>query len=144
MLREPDCIFCKLVAAEIPAAVVYENDALIAFLDNGPLADGHLLITPREHFERLSDVPPDTCALLARAMPLLVRAMSEVVSSPGCNVLLNDGKVAGQEVPHVHFHLIPRRENDSLGYRWSAQTYAEGRAASIAMAYQKAIREAID
>lgn len=139
MSRDPNCIFCKIIAAEVPAVVVYKDDSILAFLDVGPLADGHLLVIPREHYTRLTDVPPERCAQLASALPLLGRAVLEVTKAEGFNVLLNQGSVAGQAVSHIHFHLIPRKKDDQLGYRWNAGKYPEGRAAKLAAAYQAAI-----
>lgn len=134
--RDPNCIFCKIIAAEVPAAVVYEDDSILAFLDIGPLADGHLLVVPHEHYTRLTDVPPERCAQAASALPLLGRAVLEVTKAEGFNVLLNQGAVSGQAVPHIHFHIIPRKKHDQLGYRWNAGQYPEGRAAELAAAYQ--------
>lgn len=139
MSRDPNCIFCKIIAAEVPAAVVYEDDSVLAFLDIGPLADGHLLVIPREHYIRLTEVPPKRCAEMASALPLLGRAVLEVTKAEGINVLLNQGAVAGQAVPHIHFHIIPRRKDDQLGYRWNAGKYPQGRATQLAAAYQAAL-----
>ena len=139
MPRDPNCIFCKIVAGEIPAAVIYEDDSILAFLDIGPLADGHLLVIPRDHYTRLSDVPPVRCAQVASALPLLGRAALEVTKAEGFNVLLNQGSVAGQAVPHIHFHIIPRKKDDQLGYRWNAGKYPDGRVAQLASAYQAAL-----
>lgn len=136
MSRDPNCIFCKITAAEVPAAVVYEDDSILAFLDIGPLADGHLLVIPHEHYTRLTDVPPERCGQMASVLPFLGRAVIEVTKAEGFNVLLNQGAVAGQAVPHIHFHIIPRRKDDQLGYRWNAGKYPEGRAAQLATAYQ--------
>lgn len=136
MSRDPNCIFCKIIAAEIPTAVIYEDDSIVAFLDIGPLADGHLLVIPREHYTRLTDVPPQLCARMASALPLLGSAALEVTKAEGFNVLLNQGVVAGQAVPHVHFHIIPRKKDDQLGYRWNAGKYPEGRAAQLTAEFQ--------
>ena len=139
MQRDPECIFCKVVAAQIPAFVVYEDQATIAFLDVGPLAEGHLLVVPREHYAKLSDMPAQLAADLGSKLPLLGRALMKVTSASALNILCNEGADAGQVVKHVHFHLIPRRGADQLGYRWNAGEYAPGRAAELAAAYQKAI-----
>ena len=139
MSRDPNCIFCKIIAAEVPAAVIYEDDSILAFLDIGPLADGHLLVVPREHYTRLTDVPPEHCAQVASALPLLGRAALEVTKAEGFNVLLNQGAVAGQAVDHIHFHIIPRKKDDQLGYRWNAGKYPAGRAVQLAASYQSAL-----
>ena len=144
MPRDSDCIFCKIVAGEVPASIVYRTDTLMAFLDVGPLADGHLLVIPRDHYQSLVDMPPEACAALALELPKLGCALLEVTGAEGFNLLQNNGGVAGQVVHHVHFHLIPRKAGDGLGYRWNAGKYAEGRAAELAAAFEAAISQGED
>lgn len=139
MARKEDCIFCKIVAHEIPAFILLESESGLAFLDVNPLSDGHLLLVPRDHYERLSEVPPPIAGELAEAIPRLGSALLAATKAEGYNVLLNEGAVAGQVVPHVHFHLIPRKSGDGLGYRWEAGAYETGRAEQIAAAYKKAM-----
>jgi|CXWL01.1.fsa_nt_gi histidine triad (HIT) family protein len=139
MQRDPECIFCKVVAAQMPAFVVHEDQTTIAFLDVGPLAEGHLLLVPREHHTRLSDMPAQLAADLGSQLPQLGRALMKVTSASSFNVLCNEGADAGQVVRHVHFHLIPRRGSDHLGFRWNAGAYPAGRAAEISAAFQNAI-----
>ncbi len=136
---DPNCIFCKIVAGQIPAMKVYEDEAILAFLDIGPLAEGHLLIIPKEHAERLEEVNPDVLAQLARQLPRLARAVLSVTQAAGYNLLQNNGRVSGQEVPHVHFHIIPRAAGDGLGYRWLASKYPPGRGEEL----QKKLLEAL-
>lgn len=126
-MPQADCVFCKIVAGEIPSARVHEDEVCIAFLDIGPLADGHLLIVPKEHYDRITDMPAAEVAAVAQRIPALARAVMKVAGADGFNVLQNNGKASGQAVPHVHFHIIPRREGDGLGYRWNAGKYPEGR-----------------
>lgn len=139
MSGNANCIFCKIVGGEIPSSVVLETDALIAFLDVGPLADGHLLVIPKQHYTTLLDMPSEDCAQLAGALPQLGAALMAVTGAEGFNVLQNNGPVAGQAVDHVHFHLIPRRGGDGLGYRWKPGSYAEGRAEQLVLSYRAAI-----
>ena len=128
MSRDPDCIFCKIVAGEVPASVVHRTDAILAFLDVGPLAEGHVLVIPCDHYAKLADMPPALCAQIGAVAPTLGQALLKVTEAEGFNMLVNQGEVAGQVVGHVHFHLIPRRKGDGLGYRWNAGQYAAGRA----------------
>jgi len=130
-MSESSCVFCKIVAGEIPALRVFEDETTLAFLDVGPLAEGHLLVIPKAHYERLEDMPPDVVAAVARNLPPLGRAVTQATSAPGYNVLQNNGKVSGQVVPHVHIHLIPRAPSDGLGYRWNASEYPAGRAEAV-------------
>ena len=139
MNRDPSCVFCKIVAGDIPANVVSVSELALAFLDVGPLADGHLIVIPQEHHESLLDLSPGAAAEIAQSLPVLGRALVRVTGASGFNLLQNNGAVAGQVVNHVHFHLIPRFEGDGLGFRWKPGTYAEGRAAEIADAYQHAL-----
>lgn len=139
MARDPQCIFCKIVAAEIPASIVYKDDRALAFLDIGPLSEGHLLVTPRQHYSRVSQFPLDEFTAVASVIPRLIKTITRVIKCEGVNILLNDGSAAGQVVNHTHFHLIPRRAGDGLGYRWNAGKYADGRAAELAEAYRNSL-----
>jgi histidine triad (HIT) family protein len=117
----PDCIFCKIAAGRIPCVRVFEDDVLLVFMDIGPLAAGHVLLVPKKHYELLSDMPPEEAAHVGSKLPALVRAVRAAVGAEGVNLLQNSGRASGQEVMHVHFHLIPRRPGDGLGYRWPAK-----------------------
>jgi histidine triad (HIT) family protein len=125
------CVFCKIVDGRIPSWRVFEDENTLAFLDIGPLAPGHLLVIPRRHFERLWDMAEPVAAALAASLPRLSRAVVRATGADGCNVLQSNGEVSGQLVPHVHFHIIPRKSGDGLGYRWPSRTYAEGEAQAI-------------
>lgn len=116
-----ESIFARIVSGEIPCQRVFENEHVLAFLDISPLAEGHTLVIPKRTVARAAELTPDEAAEIARVLPELVRKVALAVEAEGCNVLLNDGRVAGQEIPHVHFHIIPRRAGDGLGYRWKPQ-----------------------
>lgn len=118
-----DCIFCKLVRGEIPAARVLETEEAVAFLDVGPLSPGHVLVVPREHHATLPEMPDDLAAATARLLPRLGRAVQAATGAEGLNVLVNVGRVAGQSVPHVHWHIIPRHPGDPLRWPWPAGRY---------------------
>lgn len=139
MERDPACIFCKIIAVEVPAVVVYEDPALISFLDINPLAEGHLLVVPRAHHARLHDMPAVLSAEIGELLPLLTRALLRCTGAPAVNLLCSDGSEAGQVVPHVHFHLIPRRSEDGLGLRWNAGTLDAKRAESFASSFRSAL-----
>jgi len=133
------CIFCKIIAGDIPSHRVFENEAAVAFLDIGPLSEGHTLLVPRRHAERIDDLPAEDAAAVGWLLPRLSRAIMSATSSPGLNILQNNGRVAGQIVDHVHFHLIPRHEGDHLGFRWNAGTYPRGRAEELLRLIQSAL-----
>lgn len=129
-----DCIFCRIVAGEIPCYKLYEDDLVLAFLDVGPVSEGHCLVIPKVHIERLDEAEAEHAAALAAVMsvlPRLGKAMAEATAAAGWNVLQNNGEVSGQAVPHVHFHIIPRREGDGLGYRWDAGQLDKGKAGAL-------------
>lgn len=114
------CIFCKIVAGEIPCHRLYEDEHVLAFLDIGPLSRGHSLVIPKAHYETIDQMPPELAAACMAVVPRLSRAIVAATGARAWNVLQNNGKIAGQAVDHVHIHIIPRREDDGLGYRWPA------------------------
>jgi len=107
-----DCIFCRIVDGEIPSFTVYENDHVQAFLDANPLAPGHTLVIPKEHCAQLSDLPDEVATALYGTLQELVPAVQDAVDAPASNVGVNNGPESGQEIPHVHYHIVPRFEND--------------------------------
>lgn len=111
-------IFDRILDGEIPCHRVHEDEHVLAFLDIGPLSRGHVLVIPKERAARLGDLSDDAAAALGRVLPRLTRAILEATGAPALNVLQNDGAEAGQEVMHVHFHLIPRFEEAGLEKRW--------------------------
>ena len=117
----PDCVFCKIIRGEIPAQRLFEDERVLAFLDINPLAPGHTVVIPKYHAEVLHALPAEWTAALSVRFGRLAEVLVQVVGAEGYNVLQNNGRVAGQVVPHVHFHIIPRRSGDGLGYRWNAR-----------------------
>lgn len=126
-MPDSSCIFCRIARGEIPSMKVFEDDKSLAFLDINPLAEGHLLIIPKIHRERLDEMSPEEVVAITRHLPRLARAVMVATGAGAYNVLQNNGPAAQQSVGHVHFHIIPRREGDPLGYRWPASSYPPGR-----------------
>jgi histidine triad (HIT) family protein len=127
-----NCIFCKMVAGQIPVTKIYEDDYVLAFLDIGPISDGHTLVIPKRHFARLHQCPAE---ILGRVASCLVKITDAVMTGMNCdsyNLLCNNGRAAGQVVEHLHFHIIPRKINDSVFDRWPAYKYKQGQAETIA------------
>ena len=116
-----ECVFCRIVAGEIPCTKVFEDGLCLAFLDIGPISPGHTLLIPKTHYETIHQMPADEAAHLARHIPALADAVQKAVRAEGVNVLQNNGACSGQEVFHVHVHLIPRWPGDGLGFRWPAK-----------------------
>ena len=108
-------IFSQIVDGEIPARVVYQDETTFAFLDANPLAPGHTLVIPKAEYERLDDVPDDVAADLYATIHALVPAVEDAVDADASTVAFNNGEAAGQEVPHVHCHIVPRFEGDGGG-----------------------------
>ncbi|GAB6860805.1 HIT domain-containing protein [Haloplanus litoreus] len=107
-----DCIFCSIVDGEIPSYTVYEDDTVVAFLDANPLARGHTLVIPKHHHERVNDLPADLAADLFAAVHELTDRIEAAVDAEATTIAVNNGELAGQEVPHVHVHVVPRFEGD--------------------------------
>lgn len=110
-----DCVFCSILAGGLPARIVHQTDAAVAFLDVNPLAPGHTLVVPRPHAGRLADLDAGPSAALFEAVRTLVPRVERAVEADAVTVGINDGAAAGQEVPHVHAHLIPRFDGDGGG-----------------------------
>jgi histidine triad (HIT) family protein len=100
------CVFCEIVARRIPAYIVYEDDSTLAFLDLFPFTRGHLLVIPKRHGARLTDLPFEDQAALIRSLDEMCRRTERL--TPDYNVSMNAGRAAGQVVFHVHLHVIPR------------------------------------
>jgi len=132
-----DCIFCKIVDGQIPSAKIYEDGQVLAFLDIGPLSDGHTLVVPKKHFERLHDCPGELLGKVCECLGKIAKAVSDGVGSDGYNVLCNNGRAAGQLVDHVHFHIIPRNSGDGVFDRWPAYEYEQGKVERIAEKIRK-------
>jgi len=126
-MPDASCIFCRIGRGEIPSMKVFEDDASMAFMDINPLAEGHLLIIPKTHRERLEDMSPEEVTAITRHLPRLARAVLSATGLHDYNVLQNNGGAAQQSVGHVHFHIIPRKAGDPLGYRWPSSAYPAGR-----------------
>jgi histidine triad (HIT) family protein len=127
-----DCIFCKMVTGEIPVTRIYEDGVVLAFMDIGPLSDGHALLIPKEHMEKLDQCPDDLLGQVASRLGTIARAVVMAVGAEGYNVLCNNGRVAGQLVSHMHFHIIPRSADDELFPNWPSFKYPDGKAEEIA------------
>jgi len=118
------CRFCAIIRREIPACLVYEDDALLAFLDHRPLFPGHLLLVPREHHESLGVLPVRLIAPLFTGARLLARAVEAALEAEGSLVAMNNR--VSQSVPHLHIHIVPRRRHDGLkGFFWPRSHYPD-------------------
>ncbi len=122
---DPDCIFCKILQGQIPSTSLFESDAFLVFLDINPANRGHALIVPKRHVETVFDLPEGYGEELIAIMRKVGKAIMKATGATGMNILQNNYADAGQAVPHVHWHLIPRFAGDGL-LPWSTKTYADG------------------
>ncbi len=124
-----DCLFCKIASGEVPSSKVAEDESHLAFLDIGPLAPGHALLITKKHYERLESVPPEEIGGYAIFLQKCARAVVAATGADGYNILVNGGRAAGQLIPHVHFHIIPRFSGDPLqkAFNHSRGKYPEGK-----------------
>lgn len=120
------CIFCRIVAGEIPSSKVYEDERILSFMDINPVTPGHTLVIPKAHANEVACLSAEDLAAIGRALGRIAPAVMKAVGAEGYNILNNRGAVAGQAVEHVHFHVIPRKAGDGRGYRWITSSYPQG------------------
>jgi histidine triad (HIT) family protein len=124
---DPDCVFCRIVSGDAEATVVYQDEAVVVFLDTGPVTPGHLMVVPRAHLSALADVDESTGAMFNIAQQMAAALRSSGLRCDGVNLFYADGEAAFQEVLHAHLHVVPRYHGD--GFRidagWSRPTRAE-------------------
>ena len=135
-----ETIFSKILRGEIPCHKVYEDDLVLAFLDIGPLARGHVLVIPKEPAETLDALSDESSAAIGRVLPRLCRAVKRVTGALAYNVLENNGTLAHQAVFHVHFHIIPKpNETEGLGIGWRPQKLDQADGAALAEKLREAV-----
>ncbi|MFA6393327.1 MAG: HIT family protein [Patescibacteria group bacterium] len=133
-----DCVFCKIIKGEIPDYPVYEDELTLAFLDIGPVNYGHTLIVPKEHYANIDEVPEDILCAVIKTVKKIGAALKTGLNVKGYNVMENNDPVAGQVIPHLHFHVIPRTEGDGLRL-WPGGKYGDGEAEEAMEKINKAI-----
>ncbi len=126
-----DCIFCKIIAGDIPSATIYENDEFKVILDRFPSGEGHALILPKNHVANIFEIDPEQAGRAYALAAKLAKAMKEVLGFEHMNILQNNGTVAGQTVFHFHIHLIPRRENDGIQLTWTPTSPTDEEIAAV-------------
>jgi histidine triad (HIT) family protein len=134
-----NCIFCKIIAGEIPSAAIYEDEDFKVIMDIFPAAKGHAIIIPKKHCADLYELEDDTAAKALLVARKIAKAMKAELNCDGINLLQNNGEAAGQSVFHFHIHLIPRYKNDTVKMSWTQGSYQEGEAAALAGAIAKRI-----
>ena len=134
-----DCIFCKIVRGEIPSAKVLETDKVLAFLDINPVSKGHTLAIPKTHYATFVEIPEDVLTALGEALGKIGEAAKSKLNAAGFNILLNDGRAAGQLIDRSHFHLIPRNVGDGVMDWPPVRPYAEGELEKIREALARGV-----
>jgi len=120
-MQDPDCLFCKIVAGDIPATVVDEDERTVAFMDINPATRGHLLVIPRAHSANLLQIAPEDLAACTAAAQRLAVRVSERLGADGVNLINSCGREAWQTVFHFHLHVIPRYVTDPLRLPWTPE-----------------------
>ncbi|HTY35909.1 MAG TPA: HIT family protein [Bacteroidota bacterium] len=138
-----DCIFCRIIAGESPAEVLYENSAAIAILDNRPIHYGHTLVIPRVHCNDFLSLPSDSMSGMMEATQKICRALVDCFDLKGFNIFCNNGEVAGQSVFHFHWHVTPRYPNDDIRFELKLKHYPDGSMAEHADRIRKLIHSTV-
>ena len=134
-----DCVFCRIIAGEVPAHMVLEDEEFVAFLDARPVFKGHVLVVPRRHYVTLADLPVPVVGPLFERVRLVSAAIPAALGAQGTFVALNN--VVSQSVPHLHVHVVPRTKGDGLrGFFWPRRRYASEEEASQ---YARRIADAV-
>ena len=111
-----DCLFCKIINGEIPSYKVYEDEKTFAFLDINPINEGHTLVVPKTHVLKITDAENGDLRALAIALKKVVKGIEEGLGVDNLNVIVNQGECAGQVIPHLHYHIVPRHEDDGVKF----------------------------
>nr|WP_083498660.1 HIT family protein [Thermosulfidibacter takaii] len=117
------CIFCKIINGEIPSTKVYEDDFCVAFMDIGPVNKGHVLVVPKKHAETFLDLTEEEAGELFKRVNRIAKAVKKGLNADGLNIINNVGEASGQEVFHVHVHIIPRFYDDGMNFGWRKLQY---------------------
>jgi histidine triad (HIT) family protein len=117
-MSDPNCIFCKIIAGELPSQKVDEDERTVAFMDISPATRGHLLVVPRAHTQDLLEIGPEDLSAVAVAAKRMAQRAKDVLAADGVNLINSCGSVAWQTVFHFHMHVIPRYKDDPLRLPW--------------------------
>jgi histidine triad (HIT) family protein len=123
-MSDSPCVFCRIVAREIPAATVYEDEQVIVFLDTAPLFPGHCLVCPKVHRDTMLDLEPALLSAVFTVAQRVAKALEDSIDAKGSFVCVNNR--ISQSVPHLHVHIIPRRPKDGMkGFFWPRRPYRD-------------------
>ena len=122
-IKMKNCIFCKIIAGEIPSVKIYEDDLVLAFMDIAPINFGHVLVIPKEHHTSVATIPENVAGRMFLVGSRVGVAMRRGLDADGFNFHLSDGTVAGQVVMHAHLHIVPRWVSDGFHWNWRQLKY---------------------
>ncbi len=125
-----DCIFCKIVNKKLPCYKLYEDESVMAFLDIMPVNHGHTLVISKKHYANLEEISDEELCKLIKVVKKIGKAIIKGLKVKGYNIGVNNNSIAGQVVPHIHFHIIPRFEEDGLSL-WPQQRYEKDEAETV-------------
>ncbi|MBN1385625.1 HIT family protein [Candidatus Woesearchaeota archaeon] len=134
-----DCVFCKIIKGDMPCAKIYEDDEHFAMLDINPIAKGHALVMPKKHAETPLQMDDESHCRLQKAVMKVAKGIKEGLLCDGLNIFVNIKKAGGQEVPHVHYHIVPRFITDDQPFKAGHTEYVDMEIDK----FKKKIREAI-
>lgn len=118
-----NCIFCKIINKEIPATILFEDEDVLVFMDIGPIIKGHVLVIPKQHYDPVMKTPDEIVAKLHVTAKKMATVQMNVLGADGVNIMQNNGKASGQEVEHIHVHVIPRFDDDGHHWNWNPKKY---------------------
>ena len=136
-----NCIFCKIIAGEIPSAKVYEDELVYAFLDISPINKGHVLVIPKEHHESAAAVNEETVGRMMKVGSRIGIALKRELDADAYNLHLADGTAAGQVIMHAHLHIVPRWIEDGFHWNWRQLSYNDGEMADISAKISKRLAQ---
>jgi histidine triad (HIT) family protein len=132
MDSDPNCVFCKIVAGQIPSFKLCEDEATLAFMDINPAHDGHCLVISKEHYPTIFEIDEDALSAVARTVRKVAGAVNRALSPDGLNLVQANGEGAKQSVQHFHVHVLPRRLGDALKLDWELKPGERERIAALA------------
>jgi len=132
MKTDPDCIFCQIIAGQMPCFKLLEDDDTLAFMDIYPASDGHCLVVAKDHYPTVFEISDDAFAAVSRSVARVARAVNQAVSPDGLNLVQSNGPAAQQSVAHFHVHVLPRRRGDELKLNWTPKASDPDAIAAIA------------
>ncbi len=117
------CIFCKIVSGDLPSTKIYEDETVLAFMDINPVEEGHALVIPKKHLDPITNVPDNILKEIIAVVKKIASAQLTALNASGVNISQANGSGAGQEVPHIHFHIIPRYSTNPQEANWKPGKY---------------------